>query len=145
MLTAARASTTGRLLSLLHLLCLLRMSLRQLLRLLLVLLLHLLNSLRGSILFGQLLMLVFLLLLEVLPLLGLLGDYACLLFLVFLVQRCVPRVGSGGALDGRQFLGMGSNVGARSRRNWWGAVVRGNPLLRIAARGIRMLSLSGYG
>ena len=114
---AAARSAAGRLLSLLHLLRLLRVFLLQLLRLLLVLLLHLLHFRWGSILLRQLLMFVVLLLLKVLPFLGLLRDYGVLLLLVFLVQLRVPRVGSSGMFDGRQFLRMGCHVGAMSRDN----------------------------
>ena len=76
---ATRSSAASWLLSLLHLLRLLRVSLLQLLRLLLVLLLHLLRSRWSSILFRQLLMFVVLLLLEFLPFLVLLRDYVFLL------------------------------------------------------------------
>ena len=118
------------------------MSLRQLLRLLLVLLFHLLHSLRGSILLRQLLMLVILLLLEALPFLILLRDNTILLILVFLVQFRISRVGCGEVLDGRQVFSMGSKIGTRSCRNRRGAMVSGNPLLRVVVRKIGVLSLT---
>ena len=72
--TPARSSAATWLLSLLHLLDLLRVSLLQLLRLLLVLLLHLLRSPLTGLLFRQLLMFPVLCLLEFLPILVLLRD-----------------------------------------------------------------------
>ena len=114
----------------------------QLLRLLLVPLLHLLRSCWRSVLSRQLLMFLVLLLLQLLPLLVLLRDYALLLLLILLVQFRVPRIGSGGS-NGRQFLGMGCDVGVGSRGNWRRAAVRGNPLLRVIVGSPLMLSLSG--
>jgi hypothetical protein len=96
----------------------------QLLRLLRVLLFHLLHSRWSSLLFRQLPMFLVLLLLEFLPILALLRDGLFLLLLVFLVQLRVPRLGSGGAFDGRQLLRMDCGVGATSRSNWRRAVVR---------------------
>ena len=143
--TAAARSTAARwLLSLLHLLRLLRVGLLQFLRLLLVSLLHLLRSFGSSMLFRQLLMLIVLLLLEFLPILGLPCDQLILLLLVFLVHLRVPRLSNSGAFDGRQLLRMGCKVGARSRGNCRRAVVRRKLLLGVIAGSVRMLSLSGY-
>ena len=113
---AATRSAAGGLLSLLHLLRLLCVSLLQLLRLLLVSLLHLLRFRWRSLLSRQLLVFLVLFLLEMLPFLVLLRDYAFLLLLVFLVQLRIPRIGSSGAFDRRQVLGMGCEVGASESR-----------------------------
>ena len=120
------------------------MGLLQLLRLLLVSLLHLLRFSGTSILFRQLLMLLVLLLLEFLPVLGLPCDQLILLLLVFLVHLRVPRLGSSGAFDGRQFPRMDGKVGVRSRSNCRHAVVRRKLLLWVIASSVRMLSLCGY-
>jgi len=143
--TAAMRSSTaaGRLLSLLHLLRLLRVCLLQLLRLLLVSLLHLLRLHRVSLLFGQFLVVPVLLLLQVLPVLGLLRDQLILLLLVFRVRPCIPRVRGGGTPDGRQFLGMSCDVRARSRTHRRRAVVRRILLLRVIPGSPLMLSLLG--
>src|SRR5271157_2998683 len=89
-------------------------------------------------------MFLVLLLLEFLPILALLRDCIVLLLLVFLVQLRVSRLGGSGALDRRQVLRMGGEVGASSRGNRRRAVVRRKPLLGVTVGGPRMLSLSGY-
>ena len=94
----------------LHLLRLLRVFLLQLLRLLLVLLLRLLVSRLTGILFSEVLMFILLLLLQLLAILCLLCYQLILLFLVILVLFRIACVGSSGALDRRQFLGMDCGV-----------------------------------
>ena len=128
-----RSSAAGRLLSLLHLLSLLRVTLLHLLGLLLVLLFQLLRSCRIGLLPRQLLMFLVLLLLEILPILVLLRDHLVLLLLVFLILLRVPGIRNSGAFDGRQFLRMGCCGSVSRRSDWRRAVVRGKALLRIIA------------
>ena len=85
----------------LQLLLLLFVSLLQLVSLLLVLLLQLLRPGIVSLLFPQVLMFPILLLLEFLPFLVLLRSQFLLLFLVFLIQLRIPRIGCGGTLRRR--------------------------------------------
>ena len=130
------ASAASRL-SLLHLLHLLRVPLLHPLCLLLVLLFYLLHFRWSSLLFHQLLMLLVLLLLEFLPILTLRRDGLFLLLLVFLIQLRVPRLGRGGASDGRQLFRMDCGVGASSRSNWRRAVVRRKSLLGVIVGRVR--------